>query len=222
MTNKILLPPFRRARNRSKLVIGVGVAACSLHARGQEALRESIIGENAALVRRERAAAENYNIKAGPVNLRFDSILDAEFNDNINVSDQFAQSDFIFRPHLNMRTLWQVTPQNALDLNIGVGYTKYISHPRYDRLLITPDSELEFDLSIKEYQISFHDRISYSQNVIDQGSVSGDQATANHAALYGGLSNVGGVDVGRNYGRLSWTVGYDHSSFQASSIARAA
>lgn len=207
-------------KNTTKLSLAAAGTSCSLISGGllaQEALRESWVGERSALARHQRTEEQHYNLKLGQLGLKIDASLESEFNDNVNVSGTVPQRDVVLRPHLDLRSHWQVTEKNALDMGVGLAYSRYFDHPRYSRFLITPDSEFSFDVFLSDYQVNFHDRASYTQNAIEVGSVSGDQASAQHTALYGGFSNTAGVDVGRSWGRMSFTVGYDHSIFQASS-----
>ena len=67
-----------------------------------------------------------------------------EFNDNIALSETNRQSDFIFRPVLNIDSEWRISDLNTLRFNIGISYAKYFSHSEFDTkgVLISPTSEL--------------------------------------------------------------------------------
>lgn len=208
------------AKRNARLAVLVAGAGCSMFSsglQGQEALRQSLMEEQSALTRRRGEEDQHYNLKIGRLGVNFDAGLEAEYNDNVNVSAHNRQTDVTLRPQLSLRSRWQVTQFNALSLHVGLAYSAYIDHPRYNRFLITPDSEVSFDIFLKDYRLNFHDRISYVQNAIEAGTVSGDAASAQHTALFGGLSNNAGVEIGRNLGRFGYSVGYDHSVFQASS-----
>ena len=104
----------RRWLITSRLGISSLLAWCAGTAFSQEALRESMAGEKAALARKQGLENAKYNLKAGPVKFVFDSDLRVELNDNVNVSDQNRQEDLILRPQLNMRSFWPITEVNSV------------------------------------------------------------------------------------------------------------
>src|SRR4029078_8705175 len=93
-------------RITSRLEISGLLAWCADTAFSQEALRESIAGEKAALARKQGLENGHYNFKAGPVKFLFDADLSVELNDNVNVAEQDRQEDLILRPQLNLRSFW--------------------------------------------------------------------------------------------------------------------
>lgn len=180
-----------------------------LTAPAQEALRESLAGEKAASEREKALENQPYNLKAGPVSLDFSSSLDVQYNDNVNLAQVGAQQDFIFLPQLNTRVFWPVTDKNALNLNVGLGYAAYVAHPLYDYLVITPDSELSFDLFVRDFKFTFYDRFSYTENPVDNGAVSG-------VANFGGLNNVAGLNAAWDLNKVILSAGYGHADFLSS------
>ena len=72
-----------------------------------------------------------------------------------------------------------------------------------------PDSELSFDIYVRNFRINLFDRFSYTQDPLSQGSVSG-------FAEYGGLSNAGGFTVDWDLSKLIVSFGYSHVTFISS------
>src|SRR6185295_8577221 len=80
----------------------------------------------------EMEEADRYNWALG--NFRFGIALGVgiEWNDNINLSDNNRESDFIFRPVLNLEANWKMSDLNTLRFNIGLSYAKYFEHSELD------------------------------------------------------------------------------------------
>jgi len=178
--------------------------------RAQEAVRPSLAGEAAAEARRQTLDRIPYNLLVGPVRFRFSATAGLEYNDNINISEINEQEDFIFRPMVNLNTLWPITQLNTLRFDIGLSYSFYFDHSEYntDGLLLAPGSQLSFDLFVGDFRINFHDRFSLEQDPIDEPQISG-------VADYGRFQNTAGVSVLWDLNKAVATFGYDHYTFIA-------
>lgn len=179
-------------------------------ARAQDAVRPSLAGEAAAEARRQTLDRIPYNLLVGPIRFRFSSTLGLEYNDNINIAEENTQSDFIFRPQVNLNALWPVTQLNTLRLDIGLGYAFYAEHSRNNTngVLLTPGSQLSFDLFVSDFRINFHDRFSLEQDPIGEPQLSG-------VVDYGRFQNTVGVSVLWDLNKAVVTFGYDHYTFIA-------
>jgi hypothetical protein len=214
---------FARGLALVLLVSFVGTAPIAL---AQDAIRPSLAGEAAAEARRQSIDNIPYNLQAGPIKLRFSATLGLEYNDNINLAedDSFtsftpfgpitlttrAQSDFILRPQINLNALWPVTQLNTLRLDVGVGYAFYLDHSNYntDGVLLTPGSQLAFDVFVGDFRINFHDRFSLEQDPVSEVALS-------NVADYGRFQNSAGVAVLWDLNQAVVTFGYDHYNFIA-------
>jgi hypothetical protein len=67
-----------------------------------------------------------YDLKLGPAPVNLSAHLDLEYHDNIDLSETERKSDLIIRPSFYANILWQIGEVNALRLNLGVGYIKYL------------------------------------------------------------------------------------------------
>ncbi len=183
----------------------------SLHA--QQALQASLAGEAASRARKISDAQQPYNVKAGPVSVRFGAGLGFEYTDNIAVNSSGAQSDLIIRPTGTMAASWAVTEYNQLNFSVSLGYQKYVSHSQFDTVTIqaTPDTGLSFDVFIGDFRINFHDRFSYQQNPLGQGALSGG-VNNNNAASFGTAQNAVGLGVDWDLNKLTVSFGYDHNN----------
>ncbi|MGZ8900121.1 MAG: hypothetical protein ACXW3Z_08500 [Limisphaerales bacterium] len=204
-------PPLHRhsvsARRIGLTLILPLVCAASL-LQAQDAIRPSLAGEAAAEARRQSLDRIPYNLLMGPVRFRFSATAGFEYSDNINVAEVNTQEDFIFRPQVNFNALWPVTQLNTLRMDIGIGYAFYLDHSEYNTnsILLTPNSQLSFDVFVGDFRINFHDRFSLEQDPIGEPGLS-------NVADYGRFQNTAGVSVLWDLNKAVATFGYDHYTF---------
>ena len=199
---------FFSHRIRLALIAPLLFAGSVIHA--QDAVRPSLAGEAAAEARRQTLERIPYNLLVGPVRFRVSATAGLEYNDNINVADVETQEDFIFRPQVNFNALWPVTQLNTLRFDIGLGYAFYLDHSQYNTngVLLTPGSQLSFDVFVSDFRINFHDRFSLQQDPIGEPGLS-------NVADYGRFQNTAGVSVLWDLNKAVVTLGYDHYTFIA-------
>jgi hypothetical protein len=140
----------------------------------QESVRPSLAGDRIASLQRPAIDSTNYNLRLGPALVDFSSSLQLEFNDNITLSESHRESDLIIRPSIDATALWQVTELNALRLDLGIGYAKYLNHSEFDTagLLSAPNSNVSFDVYIGDFRITLFDQFSIQQNPVDEITLS--------------------------------------------------
>ncbi|MDQ6623188.1 MAG: outer membrane beta-barrel protein [Verrucomicrobiota bacterium] len=178
--------------------------------RAQEAIRPSLAGEAAAEARRQSLDEIPYNMLIGPVRFRVSATAGVEYNDNINIAEVNTEEDFIFRPQVNFNMLWPVTQLNTLRFDIGMSYAFYADHSENNTngILLTPGSQLSFDVFVSDFRINFHDRFSLEQDPIGEAQLSG-------VVDYGRFQNTAGISVLWDLNKAVLTVGYDHYNFIA-------
>ena len=194
--------------------------------RAQDAIRPSLAGEAAAEARRQQIDKIPYNLQVGPIKFRFSATLGVEYNDNINLAEDDSavffsptgpiivttspQSDVILRPQLNLDALWPITQLNTLRFDIGIGHAFYLDHSDYDTnsVLISPGSQLAFDIFVGDFRINLHDRFSLEQDPVAEIALS-------NVADYGRFQNTAGVSVLWDLNQAVVTLGYDHYTFIA-------
>lgn len=198
--------------------------------RAQDAIRPSLAGEAAAEARRQSIDQLPYNLQVGPMKFRFSATMGFEYNDNINLTEDGSaflpsptgpvlvttqkQSDFIFRPQININALWPVTQLNTLKLDLGVGYAFYLDHSNYNTngVLVNPGSQIAFDIFVSDFRINLHDRFSLEQDPVAE-------ATLSNVADYGRFQNTAGISVLWDLNAAVATVGYDHYNFISTTSA---
>jgi hypothetical protein len=176
--------------------------------RAQDAVRPSLAGEEAAEARHQSIENIPYNLLAGPVRFRFSITTGVEYNDNINLSEVNEKSDVIIRPQINVNAIWPVTQLNTLRLDLGIGYAFYLEHSEFNNnaILITPGSQLSFDIFIQDFRINIHDRFSISDDPVDEIQLS-------NVVNYGRFENTLGVSVLWDLNKAVLTFGYDHYTY---------
>jgi len=194
--------------------------------RAQDAIRPSLAGEAAAEARRQSIDKIPYNLQVGPIKFRFSATMGIEYNDNINLAEDgsftFAsvggpitittesQSDVILRPQVNINALWPITQLNTLRLDLGIGYAFYLDHSsnNTNSILLTPGSQIAFDIFVGDFRINLHDRFSIQQDPISEPQLS-------NVSDYGRFENLAGISVLWDLNQAVVTLGYDHYNFVA-------
>src|SRR4051812_4420382 len=157
---------------------------------------------------------------------RFSATLGVEYNDNINLAEDGsylfpsvptpilitteAQGSIILRPQVNINALWPITALNTFKIDLGIGYSFYLDHSSYNTnaVLVSPGSQLAFDIFVGDFRINLHDRFSLQQDPISEAQLS-------NVADYGRFENLAGISVLWDLNQAVVTVGYDHYNFIA-------
>src|SRR5882724_4490336 len=197
---------------------------CAPIVRSQDAVRPSLAGEAAAEARQQDIEHIPYNLLVGPVRFRFSATFGVEYNDNINLSDEGTavvvtptgpvllttkkEDDVILRPAINFNAIWPVTQLNTLRLDIGLSYAIYCQHSNDNTngVLISPGSQLSFDVFVGDFRINFHERPSLQQDPIAELALS-------NVVDYGRFENTVGVSVLWDLNKAVVTLGYDHYTY---------
>lgn len=197
-------------------------------AMAQEALQNMQAGETAAASRGQQMQSlqnQNYTFKNGDFSMLVVPSLGLEYDDNVNLAETGAQSDFIITPALDIQAGYQLTQRNLLFLDVTLGYAWYLDHSDYSTFLLNSSSRtgLSFDVGIKDVTVNLHDWISYSQgvgqNAATAGATPGGGFTANtqngsiaNTATYGTFQNTAGITGTWDLNKVTLSLGYDHQS----------
>ena len=192
----------------------------------QDAVRPSLAGEMASEARRQDIDRIPYNLLVGPVRLRVGASVGVEYNDNINYSEDASvtlntlggpvffeteqEDDVIIRPQINFDLIWPITQLNTLRLDIGLSYAFYLDHSdaNTNGILISPGTQIAFDIFVGDFRINIHDKMSLQQDPIAEFAV-------NNTADYGRFENYAGISVLWDLNQVLITAGYDHYNYIA-------
>ena len=151
------------------------------------------------------------NVKVGPVLFRFSAGLRSEWVDNVNLANGTTspvESDFIFTPQFGIEAVWPATKLNVLRFHTTLGLTKYLAHPDLNTndVLISPDSELRWQVYVGDFRVDLHDQFSYQQDPVGQGQLS-------NVSRFGRWVNTAGLGALWDLNDAVVSVGYDHTTF---------
>lgn len=173
---------------------------------GQDAFRSFNAGREASDVRKRAIQNEDYNLSLGPLKVRASGSLSAEYNDNVTLVEVNRLDDYILMPRLDLNATMPVTELNRLSFTLGIGYAFYANQSDLDYLLVTPGSEMSFDIFVGDVVINLHDRVSHTQDPITEATISG-------VGNFGRIENTAGVQITANLNQLQLGVGYDHYNY---------
>src|SRR2546423_8713855 len=193
---------------RTAFTLAVSLLCLAPAIRAQEAVRPSLAGEAAAEARRQSFEHIPYNLLLGPVRFLFSTTLGVEYNDNINLAETGKQEDVIIRPQFNVDAIWPVTQLNTLRLDLGMGYDFYLNHSNANTngVLISPGSQLAFDIFVQDFRINVHDRFSLQEDPVAELQLS-------NVVDCGRFENTLGVAVLWDLNKAVLTFGYDHYTY---------
>lgn len=200
------IPPDTRLPSVSRRVLPallLGVAG----AHGQEALRTALEADRSLDARQAPGAWPDEGFHAGPVRFEVGAAFSAEWNDNVNISENDPQQDFVLRPLANLRALWPITDSMRLNVGAGIGYTVYVDGTRENRLLLTPDSEIAFDVAIHDVVITVYNQIDYSDDLAAEGGLS------DAGGDYARITNTAGVRAAWEHLDWRFQAGYSHFNY---------
>ena len=191
------------SRNWLPLLVGCLCVPTFRPASAQESVRPSLAGDRIAAMQQPAIDNSNYNLKLGPALVNLSSSLQLEFNDNITLSEHNQESDLIVRPSIGASVRWQVTELNALSLDLGIGYAKYVSHSEFDtgNLLIAPNSNLSFNIYVGDFRITLFDQFSIQQNPVDE-------ITLSQVGKFERFQNAAGLTVTWDLNAVTLVSGY--------------
>lgn len=126
------------------------------------------------------SAPRDYNLKWGKLTGRLSGSVQAEFNDNINLSQDHAEADLSFAPLIGIGFIWPLSDKNILNFDLGFGYRAYINHPELNTLNISPDSRISYQLRILKAQITVHDQFSVQVDPLSRPELSGGSSVFNY------------------------------------------
>lgn len=196
---------------RLGILIGGAMCCAAASLKAQEALQTAVQEDRSF----EARNAPTYIPKAtglsmGPVQLSVSASYSVQWDDNIRLTSASPttkrQEDYIHTPMVMLRSIWPVTDTSSLSFGAGIGYSKYTIHSDLDRVDMTPDSEIAWDIRWDDCVLNVHDRINYSQDVISQPGLSG-------TAEYPRLENTGGLRLQYSPEYYTAEIGYDHYNF---------
>ena len=163
---------FIRSNFPGLVIIVAGTTAVT----AQEALDTAIRGDRSEQARQLAAAPSDTSperLRAGPVEFNIGLSYGLEYTDNVRNTSSPREEDFIQRPQVNFSGFLPITDTGRLTLGFGVGYADYFKNNDLDRLYFSPNSELAYDFSVKDFRFTIFESFDYSYDVDGVGAVAG-------------------------------------------------
>jgi hypothetical protein len=192
-------------------LLGLALLGGADKAAAQGIERESMAGQGAADALKQSQENQAYNLQLGPVNIRADASVTASFNDNINIAKDGRQADGIIQPSLGLTGAWQVTDLNTLVFDLGVSYQSYFDHSQYDTFLVSPGSQLVFNLFVGDVKLKFYEQFSYQEDPVAVGQLS-------DVEQFNRFTNVAGVRADWDLGDMIVSADFNHTNFWVFSV----
>ena len=204
-TRNRLRPVHRTAISLCLLFLALVLLGTADQAAAQGIERESIAGEGAADGLRQ-ADDQNSNLQLGPVSIRASAGVTAEFNDNINISKTGREADAIIQPTVGITASWPITDLNTLSFDLGLSYESYLDHSEDDSFLVSPDSQLAFNLFVGDVKLHFYEQFSYQNDPVAVGQIS-------NVAQFNRFTNTAGVRADWDLGDIILSADFNHTNF---------
>lgn len=176
---------------------------------GQDALQNAVQGDKNYRERITPRRNQDQYHTIGAVSYFSTLSYGVEWRDNVLNTETDRRSDFIHRPRFDVNAIWNATQTSKLNFGLGISYTKYSRLSGQNRFSIAPNSEIAWDLRSKDFLFTLYDRMSYSDEVVSQGGITG-------VAAFPRLDNTAGVRVTWSPSRWVVQTGYGHQNFQSS------
>ncbi|PAW77827.1 MAG: hypothetical protein B9S32_09500 [Verrucomicrobia bacterium Tous-C9LFEB] len=163
---------------------------------------------------RNQSFDSRYNMKVGPVLMNVTGGMSFSYNDNINLSDTNKKSDFIITPRVDITNHWPLTSLNSADLNVGLGYSKYLNNSSADSSFVnvSPGSNLTFVVYMGDFKFTFTDGFYFQQDPVSEIGLA-------NVTTFGRISNTASANVDWDLNDVILSLGYSHTNFIATSAA---
>jgi hypothetical protein len=169
----------------------------------------SFLSRSAPLPRYQTPDPARYNLKWGKLSARLSASVQAEFNDNINLSQNHPTADISIGPQVGIGFVFPISQANVLHLDFGVGYRWYLKSPAINSINVVPTTLLEHNLFVRDVHINFHDSLTVQTDPASRPELSGGQ---NSLLQFRRLVNrLGFLGDWRATQRLTFLGGYDYT-----------
>ncbi len=131
-----------------------------------------------------------YNLKFGKLNARFRASMQAEYIDNINLSDKNREFDFSLNPNMQVGFVYPLTQAQLMELNIGFGYRYFLNHPGISSYGVDPKTRLDYKITLfKDIEVRFYDSFSILTDPTSRADISGGKGLIDFQRL----NNTAGI-----------------------------
>lgn len=156
------------------------------------------------------ASPIRYNLKYGNVTARLTGSVDSEYNDNIDLSSQNAQSDFSVGARVGIGFRVPLTQVNILQFDMEMGYRWYLNHPGINTISVAPNTHLDQTIIMENVRLNLHDNFSIQVDPLTRQEISG---TRGQLINFRRLHNTAGISADwQPVRRWAFFGGYDYTT----------
>lgn len=157
----------------------------------------------------------------GSFNMKFGSLLidvvghaALSHNDNINLSKNNKNSDWIGNAGLLFDGHMPISELNTLSLRLDLGFTKYFSNSHLDskRLLLAPGTGVDYKMYIGGFDVTLYDNLSYQEDPF--------QENVSNTARFKRFTNTAGVSIERTMGNVVPYANFSRTDYRTVGQAR--
>lgn len=155
---------------------------------------------------------QRYNLKWGKLTGRLHASVVAEFNDNVNLSNNNRVADVGLGPEVGIGFLYPISERNVLQLDLEAGYRWWLKSKSVSTLTISPKSisRLDYYIYFDEGRINFHDTFFAQTSAVDFGAVNGTGGV-NLGAFRRFINTAGVMGDWRPVKQWVFYAGYDYT-----------
>ncbi len=150
-----------------------------------------------------------YNLKCGKVTARVTGSVDVEYNDNVDLANSNAQSDFSIGARVGVGFRLPVTQANIMQFDLELGYRWYLNHPSINSVSVAPNTHWDQTIVMDQVRLNLHDNFSIQVDPLLRQEISG---TPGKLINFRRLHNVAGISADWQPARR-WVFfgGYDYA-----------
>lgn len=154
-----------------------------------------------------------YNLKWGDLTGRLTGSVVAEFNDNINLSENNPVADISIGPEIGFGFLYPISDRNVLQLDIGLGYRWYLNSPDVSTITVSPrsSSRLDYYLYFEEGRVNLHDIFYVQISPVDIAAVNNAAGGTSLSRFQRFVNTVGVSSDWRPAKQWVFYAGYDYT-----------
>ena len=152
----------------------------------------------------------DYNIKWRRATARLRGSIQAEYSDNLTLTDGNAQGDMFLAPSVGAGIFWPLSRHNILQFDLDIGYRYYMSYSELNTFFISPSSHLEYRMMLGDVRVNIHDDFSIQVDPVSRPEISG--VNAEDPVVFRRFLNTSGISASwQPAERWSLVGGYDFS-----------
>ena len=192
------------------LAVMASLSSCEVPA--QEAPQQSPPDQEKVESQAVAESRQRYNLPWGRGGLNLSAGLRGVYVDNVFLTQTGARDDFILVPECDLAAFFPVGLSNTVTLDLGIAYYQYFNNSSLNSgtPIINPNSEIAFNLQVKDFWFRFSERFSYEESPVYE--TGGEFFNVYNTGRFARFENQVGVLGTWGLQDLEVNVGYHHQN----------